>query len=68
MNWKRIATYAVGGALVVAGTLVPGAQPLIAAGLGVVGLATSWPGDKAKIRKLQREKVALSNELGPPVA
>lgn len=39
MNWKQIATIALGAGLLAAGTLVPGLQVLAPIGTGVVGLA-----------------------------
>ncbi len=46
MTWLRLVTYVAGGALSVAGFLVPGAQAvLLPAGVGLVGLATRWPED-----------------------
>lgn len=51
MSWKRIATFVAGGAAVVAGCLIPGAGAvLIAAGTGLVGVATRWPEDRQIIR------------------
>ncbi len=50
MSWKRIATFAAGGAAVVVGCLVPGAQVLVAAGTGLVALATRWPEDRKLLR------------------
>lgn len=47
MTWMKLATYALGGALVAAGILIPGAQVyLVGAGIGLLGLATQHPFDK----------------------
>ncbi len=47
MTWMKLATYALGAALVVGAFLIPGAQvPLFGAGMGLLGLATTHPLDK----------------------
>jgi hypothetical protein len=44
VSWKRLATYALGGASIVAGALIPVAAPyLVPAGIGLLGLATPLP-------------------------
>jgi hypothetical protein len=51
MSWKRIATFLGGGALVVAGTLIPAAGAvLIPAGVGLVGYGMRAPGDRKMIK------------------
>lgn len=64
MSWKRLATFVSGGALVAAGLLIPGAQALVPAGAGLLGLATSWPGDKKRIRELERSEAPT--RVSPP--
>ena len=47
MSWKRLATFVVGGGLVALGAFVPVAgTAAVAAGMGLIGWATKWPGDK----------------------
>lgn len=49
MSWRRLATIAVGGGLVVLGAFVPAAgAAAIGAGMGLIGWATKWPGDQPK--------------------
>lgn len=48
MTKMRLLTYLAGGALAVAGFLIPGAQAvLLPAGVGLLGYATRWPQDSA---------------------
>lgn len=50
LSWKRIATFVAGGAAIVVGVLVPPAAVyLVPAGVGMLGLATRWPEDRALI-------------------
>jgi hypothetical protein len=57
MSWKRIAGFAVGGALVALGAVVPGAgAALITAGVGIVSYNVTNLSDRKEIRRL-KEKV-----------
>ena len=69
MSWKRLATYALGGAMCAVAVLVPATAPiLMPAGVGVVGLATQWPGDKKKIRRLEATVARNSPTITPAAA
>ena len=66
MSWKRLATFALGGAMAAVGFVVPpAAAVLIPAGVGILGYATSWPGDKKRIKKLQEDIRAASPTIAP---
>lgn len=54
MSWKRLATFATGGALAVVSFLVPPAAPALGpAGAFLIGWALRWPGDKKKAPKTE---------------
>ena len=49
MSWKRLATFVAGGAIAVAGVLVPPAAAVLTpAGALLIGWAIRWPGDTPK--------------------
>jgi hypothetical protein len=63
VSWKRIATFAVGGALSAVGFLVPVTAPVLGpAGAALLGWATRWPED----RRPKKKPADTDDTLGPP--